>query len=423
MSIKHWFIVALLTLFSVPALAQDLGFGTETRGGLDGDVIKVTTLEDDGPGSLRAAVRQKGPRVIVFEVAGAIPLETKLTIGNPDITIAGQTAPPPGISITQSGMVVKTHDVVIEHLKFRIGDGPGADAQNRDAIAVDGAKDGKRDVYNVVIDNCSVSWAIDEGVQFYRKGVRDATIRDSIIAANLSNSIHPKGPHSMGLLVGRGTDRISVINNVFAHNSFRSPAIEGGGKAFVANNLIYNYEHRAIQFYGGGGGRPAEATIVGNVAKPGPNHTKDALVFFPKKTNPGSKVFLADNQGTAGDEPDDYLLVADEAASHVEVVDNPLLWPDGFEALPHEQVEDVVLSGAGAWPAARDKVDQEVIANIQQGTGKIIDTPPPGVLDVENVVRRPLDLPSDPQADPDGDGQTNLEEWLATFRETVENPV
>ncbi len=422
LSTKYWFLAGLLTFFSVPALAQELGFGTETRGGLDGRIVKVTTLEDNGPGSLRAAVREKGPRVIVFEVAGAVALETKLTIGNPEITIAGQTAPPPGISITQSGIVVKTHDVVIEHLKFRIGDGPGADAQNRDAIAVDGAKDGKRDVYNVVIDNCSVSWAIDEGVQFYRKGVRDATIRDSIIAANLSNSIHPKGPHSMGLLVGRGTDRISVINNVFAHNSFRSPAIEGGGKAFVANNLIYNYEHRAIQFYGGGGGRPAEATIVGNVAKPGPNHTKDALVFFPKKTNPGSRIFLADNQGTASKEPSDYLLVAEEAASHVEVVDNPLLWPDGFEALPHERVEEVVLSEAGAWPAARDKVDREVIDNIRQGTGEIIDSPPQGFVDTVNVVRRSLELPSDLHADPDGDGRTILEDWLAAFRESIENP-
>ena len=217
MLIKPWLIPVLLAFLASNAAAQILGFGTETRGGLDGRIIKVTTLKDDGPGSLRAAVSEKGPRVIVFEVGGVIPLKSKLVIGHPEITIAGQTAPAPGISITQSGFVVKTHDVVIEHLKFRIGDGPGADAQNRDAIAVDGAKNGKRNVSNVVIDNCSISWAIDEGVQFYRKGVIDATIRDSIIAANLSDSIHPKGPHSMGLLIGRGTDRIAVINNVFAH--------------------------------------------------------------------------------------------------------------------------------------------------------------------------------------------------------------
>lgn len=421
MPLRHWVFASFWVVFSWQVNAQELGFGTETRGGLDGRIIKVVNLEDDGPGSLRAAVREEGPRVIVFEVAGAIPLATKLVIGQPNITIAGQTAPPPGIALTQSGMAIKTHDVVIEHLKFRIGDGPGADAQNRDAIAVDGAKDGNRDVFNVVIDNCSISWAVDEGVQFYRKGVHDATIRDSIIAANLSDSIHPKGPHSMGLLVGQGTDRISVINNIFAHNSFRNPAVEGGGKAFIANNLIYNYEHRAIQFYGGGGGRPAEAVIIGNVAIPGPNHTKDALVFFPNKTNPGSKVFLADNQGTASDKPDDYLLVAEEVAGHVEVVDKPLFWPKGFIALPHDEVKEIVLRKAGAWPGARDVVDQEIVTDIQLGTGEIIDSPPEGLLDRETITQRPLDLPLAPQSDPDGDGQTVLESWLAEHRKTIED--
>ncbi|MGI9417580.1 MAG: right-handed parallel beta-helix repeat-containing protein [Geminicoccaceae bacterium] len=403
-------------------MAQALGFGTETRGGLDGRVVKVTTLANDGPGSLRAAVAEDGPRVIVFEVAGVIALESKLVIGKPGITIAGQTAPTPGVTITQAGFVVKTHDVVIEHLKFRIGDGPGPDAQNRDAIAVDGSKDGTRDVFNVVIDNCSVSWAIDEGVQVYRKGVRDVTIRDSIIAANLSDSIHPKGPHSMGLLVGQGTDRVSVVDNVFAHNSFRNPAIEGGGKAFVANNLIYNYEHRAIQFYGGGGGVPAEATIVGNVALIGPNHSKDALVFLPKKTNPGTLVYMADNRGTAGDEPGDYLLVADEVADQVQLVAEPPLWPNGFVVRDPDEVLATILETAGARPAERDAVDREIIADIENRTGEIIDAPPPGALESVAPAHRPLAVPDALHDDPDGDGRTTLDDWLDAFRRDVEHP-
>lgn len=413
---------AIILCCSRLALAQTLGFGTQTRGGLDGRVITVTNLADGGPGSLRAAVREDGPRVIVFEVAGVIPLESKLVIGKPEVTIAGQTAPAPGVTISQAGIVVKTHDVVIEHLKFRIGDGPGPDAQNRDAIAVDGSKDGKRDVSNVVIDNCSISWAVDEGVQFYRKGVRDVTIRDSIIAANLADSIHPKGPHSMGLLVGQGTDRVAVVDNVFAHNSFRNPAIEGGGKAFVANNLIYNYEHRAIQFYGGGGGRPAEATIIGNVALVGPNHSKDALVFLPKKTNPGTRIYLADNRGTAGREPGDYLLIADEVAGHVQMAAEPPLWPDGFVVRDPDGLMETLLSTAGAWPARRDRVDQEIIADIKNRTGEIIDAPPPGALEPLAPVHRPLDIPEDLHGDPDGDGRTALEAWLEAFRRTVERP-
>ncbi|MEM8947857.1 MAG: right-handed parallel beta-helix repeat-containing protein [Pseudomonadota bacterium] len=401
--------------------AQEKGFGTQTDGGLEGRVVIVSNLDDDGPGSLRAAVAEKGPKVVVFEVAGVIRLKSKLVVGEPDITIAGQTAPAPGISIANAGVVVKTHDVVIEHLKFRIGDGPGPDPQNRDAIAVDGAKDGGRDVRNVVIDNCSISWAIDEGVQFYRDGVRDVTIRDSIIAANLSDSLHPKGRHSMGLLVGNGADRVSVINNIFAHNSFRNPAVSGGSRAFVANNLIYNYKHRAIQFYGGGGGRPVEATIVGNVALVGPDHTKDALVYLPDKVNPGTRIHLADNRGTAGDRPEDYLLIADEVLDHVDVVAEPPLWPDGFVAEASGTVLEAALSRAGAWPAARDPIDQAFIDDIRNGTGEIIDKPPSGVLD-HGVVRRPLDVPDDLQSDPDGDGRTVLEEWLEDFRRLVEAP-
>lgn len=422
-ALKASLFALVLAVSGIDVRAQTLGFGTETRGGLDGRVIAVTSLADDGPGSLRAAVSEDGPRIIVFEVAGVIALESKLVIGNPDITIAGQTAPAPGVTITQAGMVVKTSDVVIEHLKFRIGDGPGPDAQNRDAIAVDGSKDGTRDVSNVVIDNCSISWAVDEGVQFYRKGVRDVTIRDSIIAANLSDSIHPKGPHSMGLLVGQGTDRVSVVDNVFAHNSFRSPAIEGGGKAFVANNLIYNYGHRAIQFYGGGGGVPAEATIVGNVALVGPNHSKDALVFLPKKTNPGTRVYLADNRGTAGDQPADYVLIADEIAGEVEITEEPPIWPKGFATKDPDEVMATLLRTAGAWPADRDAIDREIIADIENGTGEIIDTPPAGALDLIEEVRRPLAVPDDPHADPDGDGRTELEAWLDDFRQIVEKPI
>jgi hypothetical protein len=97
-SMKRFALAFLMTVVAGQAIAQQQGFGTETRGGLDGRVIRVTSLADDGPGSLRAAVREEGPRVIVFEVAGTIPLEKKLVIGKPEVTIAGQTAPRPGSS-------------------------------------------------------------------------------------------------------------------------------------------------------------------------------------------------------------------------------------------------------------------------------------------------------------------------------------
>lgn len=100
------------------------GFGTETEGGLGGQVIKVTNLNRSGPGSLKAALEASGPRLVVFEVGGVINLErSNISIKNPNITIAGQTAPPPGITIIQGGISVQTHNVVIQHLAVRPGDG------------------------------------------------------------------------------------------------------------------------------------------------------------------------------------------------------------------------------------------------------------------------------------------------------------
>jgi pectate lyase len=100
------------------------GFGKYTVGGRGGRVIEVTTLEDGGgiPGSLRAAVEAEGPRCGVFKVAGTIELVSSLDIKNPYITIAGQTAPGQGITIKGYTFYIKTGQVIIRNLRFRLGD-------------------------------------------------------------------------------------------------------------------------------------------------------------------------------------------------------------------------------------------------------------------------------------------------------------
>lgn len=112
------FTLFTLSLFAFGAQAVSLanvkGFGADTTAGFGGEVIKVTTLAADGPGSLRAALSQSGKRVVVFEVGGVINLAgTNIDIAEPFLTLAGETAPAPGITLIRGGLSVRTHDVRI----------------------------------------------------------------------------------------------------------------------------------------------------------------------------------------------------------------------------------------------------------------------------------------------------------------------
>src|SRR5438094_249582 len=93
------------------------------NGGIDGVVLRVTTLDADGPGSLRNALEDDRPRLVVFEVGGVIDLSGQsLIVTNPHLTIAGQTAPDPGITIIRGGLTIETHDAAVEHIAVRPGD-------------------------------------------------------------------------------------------------------------------------------------------------------------------------------------------------------------------------------------------------------------------------------------------------------------
>ena len=181
------------------------GFGAQTPGGHHGRIIKVTNLNSDGPGSLRAALAVKGRRIVVFEVGGIIDLDsTILTLSEPFITIAGQTAPSPGISIIRGGIIIEdTHDVVVRHIRIRTGDAghPKRSGFQPDGLATNAA-------YNVVIDQCSFAWAVDENLSASgprhegpEATSRNVTFSNCIIAEGLNDSSHVKGRHAKGSLI------------------------------------------------------------------------------------------------------------------------------------------------------------------------------------------------------------------------------
>ena len=420
---------------SLPVFPGAEGFGTTTVAGRGGTIIRVTNLHDGGSGSLREAVETEGPRIVVFEVGGVIELASEIIVRSPYLTVAGQTAPEPGITLLGSGLVVSTHDVLIQHIRSRPGDTPDArNPESRDGIAVVGDPRGETAVYNVVIDRCSVSWAIDEGGSTWYDGVRDVTFSHCIIAENLSESLHPKGEHSKGLLIGDHSRRIAIIGNVFAHNTRRNPLLKGDTSTLVSGNLIYNYGSQAIGFSDPEYSGASRASIIGNVVIPGPDTTGSAgAIWRGSETSPEIMVYADDNlvaqatdaagtegasDGTGAGDLDPWQ----PSARMAEV----LVQEEPVAVLPLTRtaasgLEDIVLARAGARSATRDAVDERVVQTVVDRTGAIIDSQEEvGGYPNPDATSRSLTLPTDPAGDDDGDGYTNVEEWLHELADAVE---
>ena len=228
---------------AVPAFPGCEGFGCASVGGRGGAVFDVTNINNSGGGSLRACVEATGPRTCVFRRGGTINLTSVLAITNPQITIAGQTAPGGGILLkgspnyTGSILEISANDAIVRHLRVRAGS-TTAPTCCRDSIEI---LRGQR----IVLDHISASWAVDENVSAWEGnagGPSNITVQWSIISEGLQNSSHQSGAHSTGSLFGLSVRNVTVHHNLFAHNGERNPKFDmSGGVADVVNNLIYNW--------------------------------------------------------------------------------------------------------------------------------------------------------------------------------------
>jgi len=183
----------------LPVFPGAEGFGTRTIAGRGGKVIEVTSLADDGPGTLRAALNDPFARIIVFRIGGTIELKSELQINQSFVTIAGQTAPGGGICIKNAGLTIIAHDVLLQHIRVRPGNKGPVDADINDAVSILGQHGDSEGAYNVVLDHISASWSEDETVSTWY-GAHDITISRSIVSEALNRSRHRKKTHSAGLL-------------------------------------------------------------------------------------------------------------------------------------------------------------------------------------------------------------------------------
>ncbi|MHC4282328.1 MAG: pectate lyase family protein [Planctomycetota bacterium] len=361
------FSPAILYADRIKAFPGAEGWAAYTPGGRGGKIIRVTNLKARGPGSFAAAVQMKGRRIIVFEVGGVIDLQkNSIIVTEPFLTIAGQTAPSPGVTFIRGGICIETH---------------------KSGWIVDCIATGS---YNIIVDHCSCTWATDEnlsasGPRFDGRNVEEwrsntshrITFSNCIIAEGLSHSTHDKGEHSKGSLIHDNATEIAIIGNLYANNVQRNPYFKGGVRGIVVNNYIFNPGGKAVHY-----GLPArewkgheyvtgQMAIVGNVMEHGRNTPPNTPLFMLSGSGPVD-VFARDN--VALDRSGRDVRVIGTNNKKYRRVDAPPLWPDVIEVMPVTDVKEYVLKNAGARPWDRNAIDKRIIREIRNGTGKIIDS-------------------------------------------------
>lgn len=416
---------------NVLAFPEAEGFGAFAKGGRGGEVYHVTTLDDKGPGSLRWAVEQKGPRTIVFDISGTIQLKNTLRIENPFVTIAGQTAPGDGICIRDDALVVETHEVIVRYLRCRLGD----QGDDGDALSINEGK-------NIILDHCSASWSLDETLS---ASTGEPTLSHVTVQwCFITEALNPEN-HGYGSLIrGTGGAKYTFHHNLYAHNRGRNPRPGNynhnphtedpdGLLLDFRNNVIYNWSG-SYAGYNADEESVTHLNYVGNFLIPGPNSENSGKAY--RTGSPYNQAFFEGNVY-------DYEIPGNQWEL---VIFNSSWTPETIKTYKQQQPFDTgpihkedawtafhrVMASGGASLPNRDDVDTRIVDKIQRKTGKIINSqeevggwppldtlPPPKDTDQDGMpdlweIAHKLDPqnPEDRNGDEDGDGYTHLEEYL-----------
>ena len=445
-----------------PAFPGAEGAGACARGGRGGRVLKVTRLDDTGSdtkvGTLRWALRQSGPRIVVFDIGGTIELIEPIYVVSPYLTIAGQTAPGGGITVKNYQLVIVTHDVVVRYIRFRPGDEQGLDEIHGLSIGnyPRSFTDYDRMGHDIIIDHCSLSWAADDTLNIWNmkpeiNRIEKITVQWSIVSEALNRLSKPGGsPQGLAMVMGPGDSvtNISIHHNLFAHNLTRNPRISGG-RHEVINNIFYNNTldtklttDKAKTFL----------NYVGNYAIDGPSTYayRHMLCVAPDDTigppyttyRYEPEIFVQGNMGRFRTLPtDDEWSIVGQGLYGPSDPANPSWQRSTAHSMPgipvtiqsYQEAYIDVLAKAGA-SLVRDAVDERVSNEVRDRTGRQIGSQdevggwpnlaagnPPTDTDHDGMpddweTQRGLDPSQDDSAgDRDGDGYTNIEEYINGF--------
>ena len=398
------------------------GFGKNTTGGRGGAVVEVTNLNDSGSGSLREALLLKYPRTIVFRVGGNINLTSgalNIPRGSGDVTIAGQTAPGDGICIKGDVLEIKDSNVILRYLRIRGGD--NIDNKNKTSLRIVSTSGGA--VSNVIADHLSISWGADTNVSIGGIGsgnsVNNVTVQNSIISENISNGYNV-------LLWNRSTN-ITFLGNLLAHSKDRNIRSSTSTSNFEqVNNLLYSNKSNV---------QPTDENhfdVIGNVwiTNPSVSTNNEIVRLQPcSSTNcPGgadrklTKAYIKDNTLDGGP-----ITISSNLNPYLQ--DSPI-FNSGISYMPSSQVKEYVFANVGA-NLHRDSYDTQIINEVKNRTGSLNTSAPSSIYPDLKQGTPFIDLDSDGMEDAweiangldpkdskdnskdrNGDGYTNLEEFL-----------
>ena len=381
---RPWYDVPEGKVF-LPALPGVTGFNiSNIVGGTGGQIIKVTNLNNTGEGSFRAAAAVEGPTIIVFEVGGVIDLETQTVRLTSYTTIAGQTAPYPGITCIKGSIGIPMHStqIIMQHISSRVGEAGFAKGSGWDKDAITTGR-----CSNVIIDHCLAAWATDENLsavgghkdgatpEEWRQNVpHNFVISNTIVAQGLHNSTHSKGGHSKGSLFGNHHRTFLIYGSLYAMNADRNPLFKVDVEGTFVNNWIYRNGHP--EGYGDGfiqqqkldyglQGYPCKFVIVGNAHDRYPTENQNSYHFWSDYIDP----------------PDVYLHDSDTPQLHwQESTHEPTwlaeapFWPTGLTAMPLNEVRPYILANVGPRYWNRDQLTETLMTLITNNEGTLIDS-------------------------------------------------